>query len=68
VPRGIIGAIGASWLLGFLVLIVISACMNPDIEAVLSSPFGQPMAQVSALQQICKFYELTILDLLRRSW
>jgi amino acid transporter len=46
VPRGIISAIGASWILGFLVLIVISSCMNPDITATLSSEFGQPMAQV----------------------
>jgi hypothetical protein len=41
-------AIGASWILGFLVMIVLTACINPDLNAVLASPFGQPMAQVSS--------------------
>jgi hypothetical protein len=39
-------AIGASWILGFLMMIVLAACINPDLQAVLSSPFGQPMAQI----------------------
>jgi hypothetical protein len=39
-------AIGASWILGFLLQIVLAACINPNLQAVLSSPFGQPMAQI----------------------
>jgi hypothetical protein len=45
-------AIGASWILGFLVMIVLAACINPDLNAVLASPFGQPMAQVSVFYRL----------------
>jgi amino acid transporter len=46
VPYGIIMAIGSCWLFGWILTIVIAACMNPNLEEVLSSPFGQPMAQI----------------------
>ena len=39
-------SIGAAWFLGVILAIVIAACMNPDINALLTSPFEQPMAQV----------------------
>ncbi|KAF2740777.1 gaba permease [Polyplosphaeria fusca] len=46
VPMGILFSIGACWFFGFIICIVIAACINPDIESVLGSPFGQPMAQI----------------------
>lgn len=46
VPYGILMSIGSCWLFGWICCIVIAACMNPDSEAVLGSPFGQPMAQI----------------------
>ena len=46
VPYGILMSIGSCWIFGWILLIVIAACMNPDYEAVLESPFGQPMAQI----------------------
>ncbi|KAL2374294.1 GABA permease [Blastomyces gilchristii SLH14081] len=46
VPRGILGSIAACWVLGFISICVIAACMNPDIGSLLQSPFGQPMAQI----------------------
>ena len=46
VPFGILMSIGACWVLGFFCVIVLAACMSPDLESVLESPFGQPMAQV----------------------
>jgi amino acid transporter len=46
VPYGILMSIGSCWLLGFVLVIVIAACMNPDPTVVLTSPFGQPMAQI----------------------
>lgn len=46
VPYAILMAIGSCWVLGFVIVIVIAACINPDLSTVLGSPFGQPMAQV----------------------
>jgi amino acid transporter len=46
VPYGIMMSIGSAWILGFIIMIVIAACINPDLDAVLSTPFGQPMAQI----------------------
>jgi amino acid transporter len=46
VPYGIMMSIGTAWILGFIILIVIASCINPDLNAVLSTPFGQPMAQI----------------------
>lgn len=47
VPFGILMSAGCCWFFGFIIVIVIAACINPDLESVLASPFGQPMAQVS---------------------
>jgi amino acid transporter len=46
VPYGIMMAIGSCWILGFIIMIVIAATINPDLEAVLGTSFGQPMAQI----------------------
>ncbi|OCL12874.1 gaba permease [Glonium stellatum] len=46
VPYGILMSIGSCWLFGFIICIVIAACINPDIESLLGSKFGQPMAQI----------------------
>ncbi|KAF3940609.1 hypothetical protein ABW19_dt0209607 [Dactylella cylindrospora] len=46
VPWGIMGSIGLCWSLGVLCLIVIAACMSQDLESLLTTPFGQPMAQI----------------------
>lgn len=46
VPLGILSSIGMCWLLGFVLVIVIAACIDPNIENVLGSVYGQPMAQI----------------------
>ncbi|KAJ6258871.1 hypothetical protein Dda_5766 [Drechslerella dactyloides] len=46
VPFGILGSVGLCWILGFLCTIVIAACMSQDLQHLLESPFGQPMAQI----------------------
>lgn len=46
VPLGIISSAGLCGVLGWLSLAVIAACMSTDIEGILNSEFGQPMAQV----------------------
>ncbi|KAJ5176606.1 GABA-specific permease [Penicillium canariense] len=46
VPLGIITSTGMCGILGFLSMAIIAAGMNQDIEAILSSKFGQPMAQI----------------------
>lgn len=46
VPLGILGSIGMCWGLGFVIVIVLAACIDPNIEGVLGSSFGQPMAQI----------------------
>jgi len=46
VPLGIMSAIGLCWFLGTLCMIVIAGCMSQDLESLIGSPFGQPMAQI----------------------
>ncbi|EKV06752.1 GABA permease (Uga4), putative [Penicillium digitatum PHI26] len=46
VPLGIIWSAGSASVLGFLVLSIIAATMNPDVSATISTKFGQPMAQI----------------------
>lgn len=46
VPYGILMSIGSCWLFGWILCIVIAACINPELDSVLGSPFGQPMAQI----------------------
>ena len=46
VPYGILMSIGSCWFFGFIICIVLAACISPDIESVLGSAYGQPMAQI----------------------
>lgn len=46
VPLGIVLASGSAWFFGFILMIAITACINPNLDLVVSSKFGQPMAQV----------------------
>lgn len=46
VPLGILSSIGMCWGLGFVIVIVLAACIDPNIENVLGSSFGQPMAEI----------------------
>ena len=46
VPYGILMSIGSCWLFGWILCIVIAACIDTNLENVLGSPFGQPMAQI----------------------
>ncbi|KAJ4291964.1 GABA-specific high-affinity permease [Kalmusia sp. IMI 367209] len=46
VPYGILMSIGSCWFFGWIICIVLAACMSPDIESLLGSPYGQPMAQI----------------------
>lgn len=55
VPIGISGSISVCGVLGFVILICTTACMNPNVGEVLETPTGFPMAQV-------------ILDALGKNW
>ena len=46
VPYGILMSISSCWLFGWIIVIVLAACMTPDIASLLTSPSGQPMAQI----------------------
>lgn len=46
VPYGIMMSIAACWILGFIILIVIAACMDQNLTNLTESAFGQPMAQI----------------------
>jgi amino acid transporter len=46
VPLGIIWSSGCACTLGFLILSIIAASMNQDVNATMNSVFGQPMAQI----------------------
>ncbi|KAL9576560.1 MAG: hypothetical protein Q9212_006995 [Teloschistes hypoglaucus] len=46
VPVGIVASSASCWLFGFILMIVIAATINPDLESVTRSQFGQPMAQI----------------------
>jgi amino acid transporter len=46
VPIGICSAITLCGFIGFSILICTATCMNPDLETVLSTPSGFPMAQI----------------------
>ncbi|KAK8036269.1 GABA-specific permease [Apiospora rasikravindrae] len=46
VPVGILGSVGMCWGLGLVIVIVLAHCMSPDIEGILNTRFGQPMAQI----------------------
>jgi amino acid transporter len=46
VPYGILMSIGSCWLFGWILVIVIAACMSPDLASLTGTKFGQPMAQI----------------------
>ncbi|KAK8157760.1 gaba permease [Phyllosticta citrichinensis] len=46
VPYGILMSIGSCWIFGWIIVIVIAACMSPDVSSILGSAYGQPMAQI----------------------
>ncbi|KAL4787106.1 hypothetical protein BJX76DRAFT_345781 [Aspergillus varians] len=46
VPRGILFSAGSACVLGFLVLSVLAAVMDPVVENTAGTVFGQPMAQI----------------------
>lgn len=52
VPLGILSSIGMCWGLGFVIVIVLAACMNQDVDSVLGSSFGQPVSAIRPL--LCK--------------
>lgn len=53
-------SIGSCWFFGFILLIVIAACINPDLSSVIQSPFGQPMAQASSPLNSVALFELIV--------
>ncbi|KAL4943107.1 hypothetical protein BDV06DRAFT_145774 [Aspergillus oleicola] len=46
VPKGILFSAGAACVLGFLVLAVLAAVMDPVVERTVGTVYGQPMAQI----------------------
>ncbi|OAX33684.1 hypothetical protein K503DRAFT_775337, partial [Rhizopogon vinicolor AM-OR11-026] len=46
VPWAIVSAIGISGLLGWAINVSLAFCMGTDLEYVVTSPIGQPMAQI----------------------
>ncbi|AET39650.1 Uga4p Ecym_4621 [Eremothecium cymbalariae DBVPG len=46
VPVDILTSITVCWLLGFCIVVTIAACMGPDINGLLDTAFGQPLAQL----------------------
>ncbi|CAI5756387.1 unnamed protein product [Candida verbasci] len=49
IPVGILGSIGACWVLGWIVVIVCALCIkNGNVEAVLASNSGNALAQICA--------------------
>lgn len=56
VPRGILFSAGSACVLGFLILSVIAAVMDPDVNNTAGTVFGQPMAQVLLLYLLLLLY------------
>ncbi|KAG7865593.1 hypothetical protein KL918_004474 [Ogataea parapolymorpha] len=46
VPIGIMASIGVCGVVGWFIIICLTACMSPDVDAVLSTETGFPMAQI----------------------
>jgi amino acid transporter len=57
VPLGIVWSAGICGLLGFLSVAVIAAVMDQNVDNVLSTSFGQPMAQVRSCLALLAEYE-----------
>jgi aquaporin related protein len=62
VPRGILFSAGSACVLGFLVLSVIAAVMDPVVGNTAGTVFGQPMAQVYTLLIRLSFTEAAKTD------
>lgn len=63
VPIGIVASISSCWILGWILCIVLLACMNPDINAIVNSAYGQGITQVF-MDALGKRWTLTFLSLL----
>lgn len=46
VPYGILMAVSSAWIVGWILCIVIAACMTSDYNSILGTAFTQPMAQI----------------------
>ncbi|KAG1744393.1 amino acid/polyamine transporter I [Suillus lakei] len=46
VPWAIVSAIGIAGILGWAINVSLAFCMGTDVDSLLSSPIGQPMAQI----------------------
>ena len=46
VPYGILMATGSTWILGFILCIVIAFCADPNFANLAGTATGQPMAQI----------------------
>jgi amino acid transporter len=46
VPYGILMATGSTWILGFVLCIVIAFCSDPNFANIAGTATGQPMAQI----------------------
>ncbi|KAF9219347.1 amino acid transporter [Gyrodon lividus] len=46
VPWAIVSAIGIAGVLGWAINVSLAFCMGTDLESILNSPVGQPMAQI----------------------
>jgi len=46
VPWAIVNAIGIAGVLGWAINVALAFCMGTDIESIMNSPIGQPMAQI----------------------
>ncbi|RDX41178.1 APC amino acid permease [Lentinus brumalis] len=46
VPWAIVYAIGIAGVLGWAINVVLAFCMGTDLDAILNSPIGQPMAEI----------------------
>jgi amino acid transporter len=66
VPLGMISSAGLCGILGFVSLAVIASSMDTNIEGILNSKFGQPMAQVCFPSKVGALYLIQSTDLLRR--
>lgn len=63
VPIGICTSVAICCLLGFFILICTAACMNPDVDAVLSTDTGFPMAQI-ILDSLGKRWAIAFMSLM----
>ncbi|SCU83365.1 LAMI_0C02938g1_1 [Lachancea mirantina] len=63
VPIGIVGSIASCWILGWLICIVLLACMDSDINNIVNSAYGQGITQVF-YDALGKRWTLTFLSLI----